>query len=126
MRAGCVAPDYVAFARRGNVIIQNRDGTRRCLLECPLERVFRISFRPKQKQHLVITGVDEQGRYPTLLYSLDSGQTQEVRSSEDVYKPSIVGERIVSAHRGTGGFEERELWHGECELVKPKVAIRET
>ena len=123
-RVGCVGPDYIVCGRGRELLVLNRDQTPRWILECPLERVLRVSFRAKQEQHLLITGLDKDGRYPTLLYRLGSGVTEEIRSEEGVYKASVFGEQMVSARRSEEGFEERELWHGGFQVVAGEKPIR--
>ncbi len=124
VRAGFVSPRYLCTGGRRKLDLTDRIRGTRFSLACPLQSMFRVSYRADDLESLILSGVDDYGRNVTLLHRIDSGSTHEISSPADVYKPSLFARRLIFARRDEDGEEDRELWEGPYHLEPSFVTIR--
>ena len=115
-RAGFVSSRYVCVGVADRLELTRRDTNELFSLECPLSRILRVTYRADDLDSLLITGVAADENEQTLLYKINTAETFDVRTPDGVYKSSIHGDRIVFAHRGDSGLEDRRLQHGNYTL----------
>jgi hypothetical protein len=114
--AGFLSQRYVCFSSSNRLELTRRDTNEQFLLECPLSRILRVTYRADDLDSLLITGVATDENEQTLLYKIDTTETFEVRTPDSVYKSSINGDQIVFAQQGDDDFEDRQLQHGSYTL----------
>ena len=121
---GFVGPHHICWGA-GNIVQLAEKATGNTFrLKTGFYRVASVNFLAENPAKLLITGlIDKEFRCQTVLYDLATGNVSQVSVGGPVYKSSMHGSHLVFAQRQDEGFEERELYHGECVLSPSTIQI---
>jgi len=106
---GFISPHHVCRGNAHSLSLIDKNKGNRFRVHTPFDALFRATYDPDRPMRLLITGLDEDDQYRTLLYDIDSNETLEIKGPAPTYKACLVGNRIVFAYRETEDVEDYQL-----------------
>jgi len=89
----------------------------------PFDALLRATCDPERPERFLVTGMDEDDQYRTLIYDIDTNETLEIKGPAPTYKACLVEDQIIFAHRETEDVEDYQLCVAPLVLEATKKMI---
>ncbi len=121
---GFVSPHHICWGAKNIVQLSEKATGKVFQLKTSFLRVASTTFVADDPSKLLVTGIiDKEYRSQAVLYDLATGSVRDVSVGGPVYKSSLHGNHLVFARKQKEGFENRDLYHGDCTFSPSAIQI---
>lgn len=121
---GFVSPRHICWGTRNIAQLTEKESGNTFQLNTSFYRISCVNFLANDPVKLLITGlINNKLDCQTVLYDLASGSVSDVSVGGAVYKSSLYGNHLVFAQKQNEGFENRDLYHGDCTFSPSTIQI---
>jgi hypothetical protein len=117
-KTGFVSSEFYCLGDTNRLTLLNRRSHERLRITTSLREISRAIYDPEQPLRLLITGIDVENKYVTLLFDTATQSVSEIRGPAPSYKACLVGSRIVFSYKESDATEDYQL-HIAPALFEP-------
>ena len=119
---GFASPTHIGWGAQNVLRLTEKSSGKIFKLKFDFFRLTSATFLADQPSRLLITGLNKERDYHTILHDLADGSTSDVSVDGPVYKSSLYGDRLIFTQK-RDGFENRELCYGNYTLSPSTIQI---
>ena len=120
---GFISPRLVCHGSGRTLCVIDKKCRKRFRVNTSFDVLCRATYDPEHPARFIVTGMDEDYLYRTLIHDVDTNETLEIKGPAPTYKACLVGNQIVFSYRETEDVEDYQLCVAPLVLEATENAI---